>query len=251
VIPALERLDDILVRIERVVVAAMLSVMGFVVFLDVMHRVSTRDGSPLANPVVVAPVGIVVSILALRTRGVSGAVPKGVAIGVGIAAAQAAFVRLVPSGLVWSQTLALALTLWLGTIGASLAAHQRRHLALDIGSKLWPPAIAPKVVALGHVLTALFCVGLFGLACRSILGYDIDGQHIPGHYDVWSDSQGSAGTLTGTPIPKWAAMLSIPYGMAALTFRFLLEAVRTWNGQVEIGGDDTLHQLGIDAEEAS
>lgn len=250
-ISALERLDDLLVRAERAVVAALLAVMGLVVFLDVMHRVSTRADSLLAHPAFVAPVGAVLVALALRTRGVSGAVPKGIVAGISLAVGQLAFVRLVPNGLVWSQTLALALTLWLGTMGASLAAHERRHLALDIGSKLWPAALLPKITALGHLLTAVFCVALLLLAGRSIFGYELDGSHVPGHLDVWRESEGAAGTLSGTGIPKWLAALSIPYGMAVLAFRFTLEAAKTWMGLVEVGGDDTLHQLGIEGDPAT
>jgi len=251
VISALDRLDAAIVRAERFAVAGMLSVMGLVVFLDVFHRVSTRNESLLANPAFVAVAGSVVAVLGFRTRGADNAAAKGVGVGVGLAAAQFAFVRLVPNGLVWSQTLALGLTLWLGTMGASLAAHSRRHLALDIGSKLWPPSIAPKVAALGHVLTALFCVGILFLASRSLFGYSIDGSHVPGHIDVWRSSDGAAGTLSGTGIPKWAAFLSIPYGMTVLAFRFGLEAAKTWTGLVAVGGDDTLHQLGIEGDPAT
>lgn len=247
-IAALDRIDTAIVRGERVVVSGMLGVMGLLVFLDVVHRVSTRGGSLLAQPAFVAVASAVVAVLAFRTRGAPNAAVKGIVVGTALAAAQFAFVRLLPNGLVWSQTLALALTLWLGTMGASLAAHERRHLALDIGSKLWPPSIAPKVAALGHVLTALFCLGILALSMRSLFGYSIDGSHVPGHLDVWRESDGAAGTLSGTGIPKWAAFLSIPYGMIVLAFRFCLEAAKTWMGMVELGGDDTLHQLGIEGD---
>ncbi len=245
-ISALERLDGGIVRAERAVVAVLLAVMGLVVFLDVVHRVSTRTGSLLAHPAFVAVAAMVVAVLAFRTRAASNAVGKGVAVGLAVAGAQFAFVRLVPNGLVWSQSLALGLTLWLGTLGASLAAYERRHLALDVGSKIWPPSLAPKIAAFGHVLTAAFCLVILFFSVRSILGFEDSGSHVPGHFDVW---KGGAGMLAGTPIPKWAVFLSIPYGMVVLAFRFALEAVRTWLGLVEIGGDDTLHQLGI--EEAS
>jgi TRAP-type C4-dicarboxylate transport system permease small subunit len=248
VIERLERLDDLIVRAERFVVAALLSVMGLVVFLDVAHRVSTRTGSPLNNPVVVTILGAVVATLAFRTRGVAQPLPKGLGVGVGLALAQIAFVYVLPNGLVWSQTLALALTLWLGTMGASLAAHSRRHLALDIGSKLWPASVAGKVAAVGHLCTAAFCVGILFLAVRSLVGFDLGGSHVPGHIDIWRGSDGAAGTLSGTGLPKWMAFVSIPYGMAVLAFRFSLEAARTWTGRVAVGGDDTLHQLGITEE---
>lgn len=249
-IDALDRIDHLVVRVERAFVAALLVIMGLVVFLDVMHRVSTRADSWLSNPLVMAPVTAVVAVLAFRTRGSDNAVIKGLAAGVALVAAQFGFVHLLPNGLIWSQTLALALTLWLGTVGASLAAHEGRHLALDIGSKLWPPSVVHRVVALGHVVTALFCVGILYLALRSIFGYDLGGSHVAGHLDTWRDSEGAAGTLSGTAIPKWVASASIPYGMAVLAFRFLLEAAKAWTGRIEVGGDDTLHQLGIDEEEA-
>lgn len=249
-IDTLDRVDHLIVRLERVFVAALLVIMGVVVFLDVMHRVSTRSDSWLSNPLVMAPVTAVVAVLAFRTRGADHALVKGLLAGLALVAAQFAFVRVLPNGLVWSQTLALALTLWLGTVGASLAAHEGRHLALDIGSKLWPPTLVHRIVAVGHVVTALFCVGLLYLALRSIFGYDLGGDHVAGHLDTWRESQGAAGTLSGTGIPKWVASASIPYGMAVLAFRFLLVAAKTWTGRIEVGGDDTLHQLGIEEEEA-
>lgn len=234
----LQRFDRGLLTIERGAVALMLAVMGIVVFLDVIHRVSTRTGSLLADPWFVGVASAVLAILAWRTRGEARAIGYGLAVGVGVTLAQALFVRALPNGLVWSQTLALALTLWLGCIGASIAAHERRHLALDVGSKLWPPALAPKVAAVGHLVTAAFCLLLLWLAARSVA------QHV----DLWQATEGAAGTLSGTAIPKWAAALAIPYGMAVLSFRFLLEAALTWTGAVALGGDDTLHQLGIDEE---
>ncbi len=247
--PVLDRLDDAWVRVERGVVALMLAVMGVVVFLDVLHRMSTRAGSVFANPFAVAVLGGGVGILALRTRGATHAVAKGALLGVALAGGQLALVHFVPNGMVWSQTVALALTLWLGTMGASIAAHQRRHLALDIGSKLWPAWLAPKIAALGHLCTAVFCAAVLVLAWRSLFGYEVGGAHVDGHIGAWVNSQHAAGVLTGTAIPKWAAMAAIPYGMAVLTVRFSLEAARTWTGRVAVGGDDTLHLLGI--EEAS
>jgi len=225
--------DEGLFRVERWLVAAILVVMGLVVFLDVVHRVSTRQGSLLANPLLVGVAFSVLGALALRTRGRSPV--GGIAVGLGAALFQQALIRLFPNGFIWSQALALALTLWLGLLGASLAAHDRRHLALDVGSKLWPARLAPKAVAVGHVLTAAFCAAVVWYSGESVLD----------HLGTWSESGHQAGTLAGTAIPKWFAAAAVPYGMAALTFRFLDEAVRTWRGEIQVGGDDTLHQLGI------
>lgn len=241
----ISRLDDVIYRAERALVALMLGLMGLVVFLDVVYRVSTRSESALANPWVMGPAFAILGALAVHTRG--GRPWLGLPIGLAFVAGQKAFVTLLPYGLVWSQTLALSLTLWLGLVGASLAAYERRHLALDIGSKLWPPALAPKMAALGHLLTAACCVFLLWLAARSIFGYSLDGAHVPGHWDVWSDSEGAAGTMTALPIPKWAVFASIPYGMGMLAFRFVGHAVKTWVGEEEVE-EDALAQLGLHVE---
>ena len=263
-IDLLDRFDAWMFRQEQRVVAAMLATMGMVVFLDVVLRVANSAESPLvpdvlestlpagwATPVWAAVVGSAVGGLALRTRGSSGAAVKGVGLGIGAGLGLRGLMLLVPNGLIWSQTLALSLTLWLGMAGACLAAYQRRHLALDVGSKLWPPALAPKIAAVGHFVTATFCVVILVLGWRSLVGVGSGEAHVPGHLDTWIDSEHAAGTMTGTFIPKWIVMLSIPFGMLVLAFRFALEGVKVWTGREVQGGDDTLRQLGIDEEVAS
>jgi TRAP-type C4-dicarboxylate transport system permease small subunit len=239
-VTAWDRADRAVARAERAAVGGMLLLMGLVVFLDVVHRVATRQGSWLANPAVMGGAAVALAVLALRTRGDAGALWKGALLGAGFELARQAFVWALPNGLVWSQTLALSLTLWLGTVGASLAAHERRHLAMDIGGRLVPPAWPGRVAAVGHALTAAFCGLLLWLGARSVLG----------HWDLWASTGGAAGTLSGLAIPKWFPALAIPYGMSMLALRFGADAVRAWTGALAVGGDDTLHQLGLDAEEA-
>lgn len=238
-IDRLVRLDRLWFGVERRVAALVLAVMGAVVFFDVVQRVSTRSGSWLANRWAVGGALLVFSVLGARTRLGPAGNTRGLAVGAALVAGREIFLLAVPNGLVWSQTFALAVTLWLGILGANLAAHERRHLAIDIGSKLWPPSLAPKMVALGHVITALFCLLILGLGLRSVVA----------HWDLWAGSEGAAGNLSGLAIPKWFPALAIPYGGAVLGFRFALEAARTLRGDFAVGGDDTLHQLGIKAEE--
>ena len=178
------RLSAAAVRVEKGIVAAGMGIMGVAVFFDVIHRIASRDRGLLmrlfgedatwANPAgtvlgCVVLVGVVYA--ALRTRGerpslrtrirslvVAGAIYGGLRL----------FVFLLPNGLVWSQTLGLVLMLWVGLLGASLAAHEHRHLALDLGSKLWPKKHLPAVQAVGNVVTALFCLVFAFLAVRSL-----------------------------------------------------------------------------------
>lgn len=268
-IAVLDRFDSALYRVERAAVAAVLSVMGAVVFLDVVYRVTATADSKLvpdaleaaigaaAMPLWMGLVSAALAVLAFRTRADAAALPRGVAVGVALGALLYGYGKLLPSGLVWSQTLALSLTLWMGMAGACLAAYQRRHLALDVGSKLWPPSVAPKVAAVGHWVTAAFCALVVVLGTRSIIGYEQDGNHIPGHLDTWTQSDHASGNMItpveipGLPsinIPKWMVMASIPVGMCILAFRFGLQGLKVWTGAEVQGGDDTLRQLGIEEE---
>jgi TRAP-type C4-dicarboxylate transport system permease small subunit len=259
-IDTLDRFDRGLYRIEKAAVATMLALMGLVVFLDVVYRVSATADSPLvpdtleqslgsaAVPVWAALVCAVLGVLAFRTRGDAAAAPKGLALGAGVAVLLALYIHFLPNGIVWSQTLALSLTLWMGMSGACIAAYQRRHLALDVGSKLWPPSLAPRVAAIGHWVTAAFCALLLVLGLLSVFGSGSGETRIPGHLDGWLDSEFIGGTMTGTIIPKWIVMMSIPVGMAILAFRFALQGLKVWTGREALGGDDTLRQLGLEEE---
>jgi len=268
-IAALDRLDSTLYRAERAAAAAILAVMGAVVFLDVVYRVTATTDSKLvpdaleaalgaaAMPVWMGLVSAGLAVLALRTRDDAAALPRGLGAGAATGVLLLAYGKLLPNGLIWSQTLALSLTLWMGMTGASLAAYQRRHLALDVGSKLWPPSVAPKVAAIGHAVTAAFCALVVVLGTRSILGYEQGGDHIPGHLDTWTQSDHASGNMVtpveipGLPsinIPKWMVMASIPVGMCILAFRFALQGLKVWTGAESQGGDDTLRQLGIEEE---
>lgn len=253
------KLDEALFRLEKSLVAVILMAMGVVMFLAVAHRAGIAMTNPQDAPAFflglasaeswpsVAPFLIAIVFSAVATAGwgsrkntdTATAIRNGLITGVGLTALEWLFVTFFPSGLVWAQSFALSLLLWLSMLGASLAAHDRRHLALDIGSKLWPEALRPKVAALGHALSAVFCLVLLVLAISSV------GSHL----NAWLDSEGAAGVLSGTRIPKWFAAAAIPYGTIVLAFRFLLDAWRTLTNTMPEDGDETLHQLGISVDE--
>lgn len=254
----LTRFDEALFRLEKLLVWLILLVMGVVMFLAVAHRAVSAMDNPLAAPEwvlgavgesgwpVVASLGMVAIVgtvagMALATRGSSNSLVGGLGAGVGTTLLGWLFVKAMPNGIIQAQPISLSLLLWLSLLGASLAAHDRRHLALDIGSKLWPESLRPKVAAVGQVVSAIFCLGILVLSSRSVMD----------HVHTWVNSEGAAGIVSGTAIPKWFAAGAIPYGSLVLAFRFLLEGVRAWRGEIKDEGDDTLHQLGIQTEDAS
>lgn len=243
-------LSEKLARIERGFVGVAMAIMGLVVFLDVAHRVAASrggltqrvfgdsDAGVVASAVVIGAVWLVAVRGALAMRGEAGGAQawlKAVAVvAVGYAALRL-FVWVLPNGLVWSKTLGLVLMLWIGLIGASLATHERRHLALDLGSKLWPPKVLPIVQGVGNVVTALFCLALVVLAIVSI------GHHI----GDWNDTDGAGGIYPDLPLPKWIAFLVMPLGFTLMAARFLAQAAESFRGRVE--EDDAMHMIGMDA----
>jgi len=228
--------SDRVYLVEQRFVALALAVMGVVVFFDVVHRVASRD-RPLHWNVLWAVVGVVMVGGALRLRGQpAGARTWALAVGlvVAIAAGLKAFLFLVPNGLVWSQTLGLVLMLWVGVVGASMATREHRHLALDLGSKLWPKRWLPAVQGVGNLVTALFCLSLALLACVSLRD----------HFRDWSDTDGAGGVFPALAIPKWLAFTGVPAGFLVMALRFFAQALESFRGKVE--EDDALHLLGLD-----
>ncbi len=248
-----------LAEIERRFVSIAMGVMGLVVFLDVAHRVTaTRGGlsqrlfgdstsGVVVGGVVFAAVWVVAvrGALAMRAEadgtgpgGIKAWVKAVVIVAVGVLALQL-FVVVLPNGLVWSKTLGLILMLWVGLIGASLATHERRHLALDLGAKLWPKKILPIVQGVGNVVTALFCAILAVLAVVSIRA----------HLGDWHDTDGAGGIYPDLPIPKWIAFLVMPLGFGLMAARFTLQAIESFRGRIE--EDDVMHMIGIEADPAA
>jgi len=239
-------------KLEQRFCAACLAVMGTGVFLDVVHRVASRERGLMTRLFGEAPwvapmgtaLGLAVTLLlvtaALRARGrPAGARTWGesaVITGI-IYALLRAFLVLVPNGLVWSQTLGLVLMLWVGCIGASMAAAERRHLALDLGSRLWPKKVLPYVQGVGHALTGLFCIVLTGLSVVSLRS----------HFGDYADTDGAGGTFVALPIPKWLAFTAIPLGFTLMAIRFLAQAVESWRGHVE--EEDALQMLGLKTQD--
>ena len=237
--------------VEKRFSAVATGLIGAVVFLDVVHRTASREegllGRVLGPGPWTGPAGTVLGVAffavvvqaALRMRGrARGASTWGIAAALSIGGwlALRAFLWVMPNGLVWSQTLGLVLMLWVGVTGASMAAHDKRHLSLDLGSKLWPQALLPKVQGIGHLVTGLFCFVLVVLACVSLRD----------HYRDWSSTAGAGGTFVALALPKFIAFSVVPVGFGVMGVRFFAQMLESFSGRVE--EDDALHMLGLQAE---
>lgn len=234
---ALERfraIDKLYYRAEKAVVVASFLVMSLVVFLDVVHRTANSDSgltertlgrlapeSASRGWLAALVLGLVffgIFYVAARTaqrepplsKGTSALVAGGLV--VGLYAAVRAFLWILPSGLIWAQTLALVLTLWVGFLGASMATHDLKHLKVDAAEKLVPPAAKRYVESFAQTLTALGCLAL------SVLGVIFCADW----YGQWHDG---GGTFGGFQLPKWIAFAVLPLSFGSMGLRFLAQAV--------------------------
>lgn len=151
-----------------------------------------------------------------------------------------------PQGYSWAQSYSLLLLLWVGFLGASMAARQRRHLRVDLARKLLSPQKLPLFNALSYSAAAMFSGIIFYLSYIYI--FDVQSTYIrpiwefPGWVpaglqetlQVWPPPE-DAGLFerimrvvlspieSGEP-PDWLKVLAIPVAFALITIRFGMHA---------------------------
>jgi TRAP-type C4-dicarboxylate transport system permease small subunit len=111
-------------------------------------------------------------------------------------------------GLTWSESLVRYLVLWVGFIGASLAAREGRHITIEV-IKLRPSAGGRRYLAAVSQLCAVVVCALMTWAAVKF---------------VRDDAQ--IGNRTFLDLPSWALETIIPAAFAIMSLRFLLRALR-------------------------
>lgn len=259
---AIETADRYLYLFERTVCIAVLGGMGLLVALAVAHREFVRPGglpsklesmvlklvgSPSSGAMVDFGADLMLAVLfwsmalsALRRRVLKGDEKRRpLAIDAGISAAAVAvlgaliylFVTKVPS-FGWPGGVAQAFMVWVGFLGASLATYDRRHLALEMGQKLWPKKALPYVAAFAKLLTALFCLFFMYLAWRSFREHYRGGHRFDAAIEIagWPNP--------AYQIPLWFAFVAIPYTFLVMMLRFGKQAVLAVRGEgLEAGSE--------------
>lgn len=122
---------------------------------------------------------------------------------------------LLPLGYSWAQHIALFLMLWMAFLGASMATHEGRHLAVDAFRKLIPESKLPLYNALSKGIAGGFTVILVWLSWN-YLQLRIGQSPSPGE------------------IPQWIKALAIPISLGLVSLRFFGQAaadlVRVFQG---------------------
>ena len=122
--------------------------------------------------------------------------------------AQIALRNFVGVGLPWSESLVRYLVLWVGFIGASLAAREGRHITIEV-IKLRPSAGGRRYLAAVSQLCAVVVCALMTWAAVKFVSDDAE-----------------IGTRTFLDLPTWVLETIIPATFAIMSLRFLLRAIR-------------------------
>ncbi|MDE2292344.1 MAG: TRAP transporter small permease [Elusimicrobia bacterium] len=114
------------------------------------------------------------------------------------------------AGLLWADIFLRHLVLWLGFLGACLAASDDKQFAMDATAQFLPGKVRPAVQLLLHLLTALVCV-LLAKAAWTFFGQEREGAAV-----LFS--------LGARQVPTWWFETILPAGFGLLAFHYVLKS---------------------------
>ena len=109
-----------------------------------------------------------------------------------------------PDGYSWSKELSLIMLLWVGFLGASVCAHEGKHIQVGALKKVVPRSMSRFSDAIGYLLTAAFCFFM------AVLGYEYASEAIQ-----------LEGRFEQTNIPDWVATIAVPAAFAMTMIRYI------------------------------
>ena len=112
-----------------------------------------------------------------------------------------------PDGYSWSKEISLIMLLWVGFIGASVCAHEGKHIQVGALKRIVPPSMSRWGDAIGFLATAAFCFFI------ALLGYDYAREALT-----------LEGRFEQTNIPDWVATIAVPAAFAMTMIRYIAAA---------------------------
>jgi TRAP-type C4-dicarboxylate transport system permease small subunit len=265
----LERIDEVVYRVEKGLVLVSLVMMTALVFADVLVRTFTRPVGKTASLILwlmgdvddatrtlvgskVAPgvfwlgmVGLCIFAVQASRKvaheragqghpGLGKSAVQGLALAAGFFAAIKALLWLFPTSVDGAQKFALGFMVWSGFLGASMATRMQRHIVMDAVKKKLDDDIYPYMSFLGATVTSLFSGYLAAL----------------GYYKLWVEIEEWAevpgvGVFEALPIPTWLVTLAIPVSLTTLTARFFAGGVSDllWGPSLVAPADEISEEL--------
>jgi len=127
------------------------------------------------------------------------------------------------TGISWGDVFLRHLVLWVGFIGACLAAKEGRHINIDVASKIFGPRSNHLIQVLVNAFS-IFIAILLAHAALTFVGYEkADG--IP------------LFTALSIKIPTWTMQVVMPAAFIILAYRFFVRIIESlaalWKGESE------------------
>ena len=109
-----------------------------------------------------------------------------------------------PDGYSWSKELSLIMLLWVGFLGASVCAHEGKHIQVGALKRVVPASMTRWTEAIGYLATAAFCFFM------ALLGYEYAREALQ-----------LEGRFEQTNIPDWVATIAVPAAFAMTMVRYI------------------------------
>jgi len=116
--------------------------------------------------------------------------------------------NLFTTGLPWGDTLVRYLVLWVGFIGAALAAREGKHIRIDVALQ-WLPGVGSDLF---QFITNLFSAGVCGVL--TVAAYR------------FIQNEAMMGETSALGCPVWLLQVIIPITFALMTLRFGFKSFR-------------------------
>lgn len=131
----------------------------------------------------------------------------------GLSFAQVVLRTLFSSGILWGDTLGRHLVLWIGFLGAGLAAANDKQFAMDASARLFSGRLKAGVQFILHGFTAAIC-GLLANAAMAFFRQEL------------ADAKALV-TIVRVAVPAWAIEAIIPAGFVLLMAHYVLKAAES------------------------
>ncbi|MEE9258911.1 MAG: TRAP transporter small permease [Nitrospinaceae bacterium] len=110
-------------------------------------------------------------------------------------------------GILWGDTLLRQLVLWVGFLGASIAAREKRHISIDFLPQFLPEPWRNPIRVFINLVTALI-TGVLAWTAWVFVRFEQEG-----------------GSILFLDIPVWIFQIILPYSFLVISLRFLLNAL--------------------------
>jgi TRAP-type C4-dicarboxylate transport system permease small subunit len=125
----------------------------------------------------------------------------------GFALLQVVLRNVFSTGIVWADTLTRHIVLWIGFLGACLAAKEKKHISIDLLPMIFPTKVS---LAIGLLISIFNCV-----VCVTLLYASYDFVQV----------ERAGGSIAFAGIPLWLFESIFPIAFAIMAFRFGRELV--------------------------